>query len=260
MSMSRRDLLKTASRQAASYIAQIRTKEVLLESKQFDAFNRMSAFVVHDLKNLVAQLALLVKNAERHRDNPEFQQDMVETVDHAVGRMNQLMLQLRTGTQPVEKPRPIDLGAAIQRIIRGQMRYKEIIDVDTLPNLKILAHDDRIERAIGHFVQNAVDAIQDRSGSVRIRVYAEGSFAVVAIADDGVGMTNEFVREKLFHPFQTTKPHGMGIGMYESYQYINAIGGRISVETVPDSGTRFDVHLPVAQLSNNPPAFSGISA
>ncbi len=255
-----RDLLKTASRQAASYIAQIRTKEVLLESKQFDAFNRMSAFVVHDLKNLVAQLALLVKNAERHRDNPEFQQDMVETVDHAVGRMNQLMLQLRTGTHPVEKPRPIDLGAAIQRIIRGQMRYKEIIDVDTLPNLKILAHDDRIERAIGHFVQNAVEAIQDRSGSVRIRVYAEGSFAVVAIADDGVGMTNEFVREKLFHPFQTTKPHGMGIGMYESYQYINAIGGRISVETVPDSGTRFDVHLPVAQLSNNPPAFSGISA
>ena len=252
-----RDLLKTASRQAASYIAQIRTKEVLMESRQFDAFNRMSAFVVHDLKNLVAQLALLVKNAERHRDNPEFQRDMVDTVDHAVGRMNQLMLQLRTGTQPVEKPRPIDLGAAIQRIIHGQMRYQEIIDVDTLPNLKILAHDDRIERAIGHFVQNAVEAIQNRAGSVRLRVYAEGSFAVVAIADDGVGMTEEFVREKLFHPFQTTKPHGMGIGMYESYQYINAIGGRISVETAPESGTRFDVHLPVAQLSNSPTAFSG---
>jgi putative PEP-CTERM system histidine kinase len=255
-----RDLLKTASRQAASYIAQIRTKEALLESKQFDAFNRMSAFVVHDLKNLVAQLALLVKNAERHRDNPEFQQDMVDTVDHAVGRMNQLMLQLRTGTQPVEKPRPIDLGAAIQRIIHGQVRCKEIIDMDTLPNLKILAHDDRIERAIGHFVQNAVEAIQNRTGSVRIRVYAEGSFAVVAIADDGVGMTNEFVREKLFHPFQTTKSHGMGIGMYESFQYINAIGGRISVETAPDSGTRFDVYLPIALVSNSPTAYSGASA
>ena len=70
-------------------------------------------------------------------------------------------------------------------------------------------------------------------------------------------MTEEFVREKLFHPFQTTKPHGMGIGMYESYQYINAIGGRISVETAPESGTRFDVYLPVAQLSNSPTVFSG---
>ncbi len=255
-----RDLLKTASRQAASYIAQIRAKEALLESKQFDAFNRMSAFVVHDLKNLVSQLALLVKNAERHRDNPEFQQDMVETVDHAVGRMNQLMLQLRTGTQPVEKPRPIDLNAAIQRIIRGQMRHEEVIDVETLPSPKILAHEDRIERAIGHFVQNALEAVQRRDGGVRIRIYAEGSFAVVAIADDGVGMTNEFVRERLFHPFQTTKPQGMGIGMYESYQYINGIGGRITVDTAPNSGTRFDIYLPTASNADNSASFSGTSA
>ena len=99
------DLLKTASRQAASYLGQIRATEALLEARKFDAFNRMSAFVVHDLKNLVAQLSLMLRNAERHRSNPEFQRDMLTTVEHVVGRMNHLMLQLRVGTTPVEKPR-----------------------------------------------------------------------------------------------------------------------------------------------------------
>jgi C4-dicarboxylate-specific signal transduction histidine kinase len=140
------------------------------------------------------------------------------------------------------------------------MRHKEVIDVDTLQSMKILAHEDRIERALGHFVQNAAEAVQHRAGSVRIRVQAEGSFAVVAIADDGVGMTSDFVREKLFHPFQTTKPQGMGIGMYESYQYINGIGGRINVETAPDSGTRFDIYLPIAYGTCDSEAFSGKSA
>ncbi len=110
------DLLKTASRQAASYLGEIRATEALLEARKFDAFNRMSAFVVHDLKNLIAQLSLMLKNAERHRDNPEFQRDMLETVENVVGRMNGLMLQLRAGTTPVDKPRPIDLESTVRRV------------------------------------------------------------------------------------------------------------------------------------------------
>ena len=109
------DLLKTASRQAASYLAQFRAKEAVVEIEKFDAFNRMSAFVVHDLKNLVAQLALLLKNAERHRDNPEFQRDMLETVEHVVARMNHLMLQLRTGTTPMVRAAPARCAATSAR-------------------------------------------------------------------------------------------------------------------------------------------------
>ncbi|MEP7154352.1 MAG: XrtA/PEP-CTERM system histidine kinase PrsK [Betaproteobacteria bacterium] len=244
-----RDLLKTASRQAASYLAQIRAKEALVEAEQFDAFNRMSAFVVHDLKNLVAQLALVVKNAERHRDNPEFQRDMLETVEHAVGRMNQLMLQLRTGTTPMEKPRPVDLGVIIGRIIASKGPRQSIIDLDAQPNVRVLAHDDRVERVIGHMIQNAIEATETTNGHVRVRIYIEGSWAVVAIADDGVGMTEDFIRDHLFHPFQTSKPQGMGIGMYESIQYINGIGGRIEVESSPNAGTRFDVFLQLAGTS-----------
>ena len=252
-----RDLLKTASRQAASYLAQIRAEDALVEAKQFDAFNRMSAFVVHDLKNVVAQLALVVKNAERHRENPDFQRDMLETVEHAVGRMNLLMHQLRTGTQPTEKTRSIDLSAAIRRIIQTKAARGELIDIDVAPDVRVLAHEDRIERVIGHIVQNAIEAVENRDGGVRIRVYSEGASAVVAIADDGIGMTGEFIRDQLFHPFQTSKAQGMGIGMYESYQYVNGIGGRIAVESSPNQGTRFDVFLPLAKISTTPSYTSG---
>ncbi len=240
------DLLKTASRQAASYLAHMRANEALVETEKFDAFNRMSAFVVHDLKNLVAQLALLLKNAERHRDNPEFQRDMLETIENVVGRMNQLMLQLRTGTTPMEKPRPVELRELIGRVIKTKEVHRASIEFEPGSSLRAFAHDDRIERVLGHIVQNAIEATQEGGGRIRLRAVPDGSYALVEIADNGAGMTEEFVRERLFRPYQTTKPQGMGIGMYESIQYVNGIGGRIAVESSLNDGTRFQVFLPLA--------------
>ena len=155
-----RDLLKTASRQAAGYLAQIRASEALLEARKFDAFNRMSAFVVHDLKNLVAQLSLMLRNAERHRDNPEFQRDMLMTVEHVVGRMNRLMLQLRTGTTPVENPRSVELEPLIRRVCAAKIGSRAPIVLD-LCAVSGLGHEDRLEHVIGHLVQNALDATAD---------------------------------------------------------------------------------------------------
>ena len=240
------DLLKTASRQAASYLAHIRASEALVEAEKFDAFNRMSAFVVHDLKNLVAQLALLLKNAERHCDNPEFQRDMLETIKHVVGRMNHLMLQLRTGTRPVEKPHAVELREVIDRVVKTKAGQRGSIDIEPGSSLRVFAHDERIERVLGHIVQNAIEATQEGNGRVRLRAFPDGKCAVVEIVDNGVGMTEEFMREKLFRPYQTTKPEGMGIGMYESFQYVNGIGGRIAVDNAPSGGTRFQVFLPLA--------------
>ena len=243
------DLLKTASRQAASYLAHMRANEALVEVEKFDAFNRMSAFVVHDLKNLVAQLALLLKNAERHSDNPEFQRDMLETIEHVVGRMNHLMLQLRTGTTPMEKPRPVELREVIERVIKAKEVHRALIEVESGSSLRAFAHDDRIERVLGHIVQNAIEATREGDGRIRLRAFPDGKFAVIEIADNGVGMSEEFVRERLFRPYQTSKPEGMGIGMYESFQYINGIGGRITVDSSPNGGTRFHVFLPLADTA-----------
>ncbi|MCL4798025.1 MAG: PEP-CTERM system histidine kinase PrsK [Burkholderiales bacterium] len=240
-----RDLLKTAARQAASYVGQVRAAEALLEAQKFDAFNRMSAFVVHDLKNLVAQLSLMLKNAERHQDKPEFRKDMLATVEHVVGRMNQLLLQLRAGTTPIEAPRSVSLSALAERIARGKASQTPAIAVDAPAAVTAFGHEDRLERVIGHLVQNALEATPP-DGQVALRVYEEGDFAVVEVSDTGVGMSPEFVRERLFKPFQSTKPTGMGIGAYESAQYVGELGGRILADSRPQGGTLVKVFLPRA--------------
>ena len=241
-----RDLLKTASRQAATSISQAVASEALVESEKFDAFNRMSAFVVHDLKNVVAQLALMLKNAERHLDNPDFRQDMLATVGHAVERMNQLMLQLRSGTTPVEKAHGVDLASVLGRIVSGKQLADIGIEFSPLADVRVLAHGERIERVIGHIVQNAIDASANNRTPVVIRMNTNQNDAVVHVIDRGVGMSEEFLRERLFHPFQTTKAQGMGIGMFESKRYVSGIGGRILVESSLESGTHIQLILPLA--------------
>jgi len=239
------DLLKTASRQAASYLGEIRATEALLEARKFDAFNRMSAFVVHDLKNLVAQLSLMLKNAERHRDNAEFQRDMLATVEHVVDRMNGLMLQLRAGTTPVEKPRLIELEPAVRRVCAAKSGAHAPIELDLMPGVLALGHDDRLEHVIGHLVQNALDATAG-GGRVTVRLDRDGEFARIEVGDTGAGMSEDFIRERLFKPFETTKAAGMGIGVYESAQYVAGLGGRMLVDSTPNAGTRVRVLLPSA--------------
>jgi putative PEP-CTERM system histidine kinase len=239
-----RDLLKTAASQAASYLAHRRATEALLEASKFDSFNRMSAFVVHDLKNLTSQLSLMLRNAERHAYNPEFQKDMLETVQHAVDRMNQLLLQLRVGEQVIDKPGPVDLVPILQRIVRAKTAAGYTIRVDAGQCLMAIGHEDRLERVIGHLAQNAVDASPERS-EIRIRLRSEQELGIVEIEDDGVGMTKEFIRDHLFKPFRTTKPTGMGVGTYESKQYISSLGGYIEVDSAPGQGTIMRIVLPL---------------
>ncbi len=251
------DLLKTAARQAASFLGQMRAAEALLEARKFDAFNRMSAFVVHDLKNIVSQLSLMLKNAERHRDNPEFQKDMLETVEHSVERMKQLMLQLREGTTPVDAAQGVELLQVVERIRQAKSAQQPAPVVDAKGPVNVRGHEDRIERVIGHLVQNAQDAT-DPGGRVWMRLGRDGAFATVEVGDTGHGMTPEFVRDRLFKPFQTTKQAGMGIGAYESMQYVRELGGRVAVDSTPGAGTRVTLWLPLFDgRSSGKPAGSG---
>lgn len=238
-----RDLLKTAARQAAVFLGHVRATEALVEAKQFDAFNRMSAFVVHDLKNLVAQLSLMLRNAERHASNPEFQKDMLSTIQHVVERMNRLLLQLRSGTAPVENAKSVDLALIVERVRAAHPARGHSIGLDIQHGLRALGHEERLERVIGHLVQNAVDATA-AGGKVSVRAYEDTGRTVIEVADTGHGMTTEFVREHLFKPFHSTKSAGMGIGAYESHQYVAELGGHISVDTAPGVGTRIRVVLP----------------
>mgnify|MGYP000855399064 CR=1 FL=1 len=238
------DLLKTAARQAGAFLGQMQASEALLEVRKFDSFNRMSAFVVHDLKNIVAQLSLMLKNAERHRENPEFQQDMLMTVNHSVERMRKLMMQLREGATPLDGPRGIDLADVVRRIQSAKSGQGRDVELSIEERLTARGHEDRIERVVGHLVQNALDATE-HGGRVWLRLARQGAHALVEVGDTGRGMSPEFVRERLFKPFQTTKPTGMGIGAYESFQYVHELGGKLSVDSAVDVGTQVDLLLPL---------------
>ena len=238
------DLLRTAGCQAAGFLARMQATEALLEAKKFDAFNKMSAFVVHDLKNIVTQLSLMLRNAERHRENPEFQQDMLMTVEHAVERMRQLMMQLREGATPPGTACGVSLPDVIERIGRSKMEQGRIVEITISERLATRGHEERLERVIGHLIQNALDATPV-DGRVWVSLGKRGGRAVVEIGDTGEGMTQEFIRERLFRPFQSTKQAGMGIGAYESAQYIRELGGELQVDSQENAGTRVTMILPL---------------
>ncbi|MBL8520713.1 MAG: PEP-CTERM system histidine kinase PrsK [Betaproteobacteria bacterium] len=248
-----RDILKMAGTQLAVHLSELRVKAQLVEAERFDAFNRMSAYVVHDLKNLVAQLDLLVRNAERHRQNPEFQSDMLETVQHAVSRMQQLMLQLRSGSVPADPARRIDLSSILRKVVEGKAAIGAAVDQSIRPDVIVAGHPDRVERVAGHLIQNAMEASTSPSSTIGVRLTVADGRAVLEVSDSGVGMSETFVREKLFHPFQTTKPNGMGIGMYESAQYLKSINGRIEVRSVPFAGSTFRVEFPLLSGAEGAP-------
>jgi putative PEP-CTERM system histidine kinase len=238
------DLLKTAGRQAASYLAQLETARALLIARQFESFNRMSAFVVHDLKNLVSQLSLLLSNADKHKHNPAFQEDMLDTVSNSVEKVKRLLAQLRGG-HTLDPPGPVQLNELLRAVVDAKSAHKprprlEVAD----QKVQVMAHGARLERVMGHFVQNAIEATP-AEGSVMVRLSPTDSEAVITVTDTGCGMSEQFIRYRLFKPFESTKVAGMGIGTYEARQYLREIGGRVEVDSRESQGTVFRVILPL---------------
>jgi putative PEP-CTERM system histidine kinase len=238
-----RDLLKIASRQAASYLARMHATEALLEARKFDAFNRMSAFVVHDLKNIITQLSLMMKNAQRLRDNPEFQQDMLLTVESSLEKMRQMMLQLREGQKPVGVTSGVDLVKLLQDQVASARLRGRSVELEVVDRVSTRGHEERVARVLGHVVQNALDATP-AEGRVWITLRQSAGRAMVQVGDTGAGMTPEFIQTQLFKPFSTTKQSGMGIGSYESFHYIKELGGQIDVDSVLGQGTVMTILLP----------------
>jgi len=244
-----RDLLLTTGRQCASYLALQKANEHLLDAQQFDAFNRLSAYVVHDLKNIIAQLGLIVSNAERHRDNPAFVDDAFSTVAHATAKMERLLAQLRKGRLEVsDRKRQVDLDSLLAAAVREHSELKPVPTYQSHNSpVMVVANEDRLAAVIGHLVQNAQEATGD-SGSVAITMAVKDEQVSIEIKDTGCGMDENFIRESLFRPFKTTKGNaGMGIGVYESREFITSLGGRLDVTSTSNVGTSFYIHLRIEQ-------------
>ncbi|HQS98827.1 MAG: ATP-binding protein [Hydrogenophilales bacterium 16-64-46] len=237
------DLLKVAARQAAAHLAQMRASNQLIVARQFESFNRTTTFIIHDLKNLIAQLSLLLANAEKHHDNPEFQADMLETVESAVIRMNKVLAQLRrSGSETLES---IALADILRDAVESKRAFKLRPTLDLPPpSLRVRAERERLTRAIGHLVQNALEATP-ADGTVSVSARGDRGQALIEISDTGSGMDEEFIHTRLFAPFDSTKGAGMGIGAYECRETLRALGGGIEVESRPGAGTRFRLSLPL---------------
>lgn len=248
------DLLKTAGQQIASYLAQERATEGLAESRQFEAYNRFTAFVMHDLKNAVAQQSLIVENAEKHKRNPEFVDDAIETIKGSVERMQRVISQLRQGTveHTVET---VDLARTLLHV-ESQCADREPVPVANVPSeeVPVRANRERLMSAIHHAVRNAQEAC-DRDGEVRMDLTIDGTDCVLHISDNGKGMDAEFIRDHLFRPFDSTKgAEGMGIGAYQVRETIRAAGGELEVESTVGEGTGLKIRLPLIRKYKGRPA------
>jgi putative PEP-CTERM system histidine kinase len=241
------DLFRNVGIQAASYLAEARTQDALADARRFDEFNRRFAFIIHDIKNLVSQLSLVIRNAERHADKPEFREDMIATLHSSVKKMNDLLARLHRGSNNVEAEavRAIGVGQAVAAVAEVKRRVHPV-EVEGNRNVAALADPVRLEQALGHLVQNAIDASPE-GVPVRIRCGARGSEATIAIVDCGEGMSADFIRTRLFQPFASTKESGFGVGAFEARSLIAAMGGRIEVDSRPGAGSRFTVFLPLGE-------------
>ncbi len=242
------DLLKTAGRQAASHLAQMEAAEALADARQFEAFNRLSAFLMHDLKNVVAQLTLLVSNAQRHKENPAFVEDAFKTVENAATKMNRLLTQMRSGSVSHGRPQMVDLASLLEDVVAARGSTQPVPMLKCLEmDLQVRADQERLADVLGHVVQNAQEATP-AEGTIEVRLSRMGEAgALIEVVDNGCGMDAAFIRERLFRPFYSTKGKtGMGIGAYETRELVRELGGQLEVDSRPGQGTRFCIQLPLA--------------
>lgn len=239
------DLLKTAGKQIAGYLVQDAATELLAESRQFEAFNRLTAYVMHDLKNAIAQQTLIVTNAEKHKRNPEFIDDAIDTIKGSVARIRRVVSQLQQGLKEDHSDR-VDVGKIVLQAASASEDRQPVPTVNLCEErLFVRVDSERLYMALCHAIRNAQDATAS-DGRIDVVLSAVDSACIIRISDTGSGMSAAFIRDRLFRPFDSTKgTQGMGIGAYQIRETIRSAGGQVRVESMPESGTSFFLTLPL---------------
>jgi putative PEP-CTERM system histidine kinase len=240
-----RDLLFAVSKQLGNFVSLHEANDQLAESKQFDAFNRMSAFLVHDLKNVQAQLALITSNAEKHRDKPEFIDDVFETITSATSRLNKVLMQLRNKHVIEVSQKQVKVHELITKVVEQRNVDLPKVTIETNEKLSLLIDPDTFHSVLNHLLQNGQEATGN-DGWVKIKASVRSNELHIVILDNGCGMSEDFIHNRLFKPFDTTKENaGMGIGVYEAKQFVESLGGIMRVTSVENEGSMFQLTLPL---------------
>ncbi len=228
------------------------------EARQFESFVKLSAMLTHDLKNAIEALSLIVGNMERHFDNEEFRSDALRALTSSTEKLKTLVTRLSNPVVTLsgehKRPKPIDLVPILRRVISltaEPLSSTHIIDIRLPDSLWALADPERLEKVVENLVLNALEAMTGMSGTLRVEAGdAEAGTIFFSVSDTGRGISQEFIKQRLFRPFATTKKTGVGLGLYTCREVVRAHNGFITVESSEGIGTTFRVVLPSPPPAN----------
>jgi len=239
------DLIKTVSKQAASNFLSARLSRDLVQAKEMETFHAFSAFVIHDLKNFVSMLSLVVHNAKGNFEDPEFRADALENISQTVEKMKRMMDRLAVLSRPMKVVRTRtdlnDVARGALSEMNGALGSKVAAEFGTIPALAV--DPVQMNKVVTNLLLNAAEATGAKGG-IRLSTSQADGWVVLTVSDDGCGMSPEFIEHRLFKPFSTTKSGGFGIGLYQVKGIVEAHGGRIEVESGVGRGSSFRVLLP----------------
>jgi len=240
------DLLNTISVQLAGSLLNLKLADQVRQTREKEAFQTVSAFMIHDLKNLASKLSLTVENLPGHFDNPEFRKDALSVISQSVKKINDMCSSLSVLSQEIEINRAeIDLNNLVSSAassLNGCLKGPLIQNLLPLPNVSIDA--EQFQKVLTNLILNANEAMADGE-EIQIATEQRNDWVVIAVKDSGCGMSEEFIERCLFRPFKTTKKQGMGIGLFQSKKIIEAHEGKIEVESQEGKGTTFRIFLPI---------------
>ena len=239
------DLLKMIGDQTAGSLLNIEQSEQLIHAKEMEVFQTVAAFFVHDLKNLASRLSLTMQNLSIRYEDPEFRKDAVRTLAKGVEKLNAMC----GGLSPLnKKPDPhlvvTDLNLWVDATLNGFNGTFNVQVVEHLgPVPKVGIDPEEMHKVLLNLLLNAKDAVGNE-GVITLKTEQNNGKVVLSVGDNGCGMSKEFVAQSLFRPFKTSKNHGLGIGLFQSKQIVEAHHGEIEVESEIGKGTTFRILLP----------------
>jgi len=203
---------------------------------------------VHDLKNIASELEMVALNAKKHKTNPAFVEDAFDTVDNAASDIKRLLDQLRNKQAQTTKKVSFELTELVTEVVNSKQLQLPRPELQVLnPDGVVTVERDRLSNVLGHLIDNAQQATED-TGHIDVVVSSNETMHVIEIKDSGHGMSADFIRDRLFKPFDTTKGNaGMGIGMHESRDFVRSIGGEIHVQSKPEKGSIISLQLPITK-------------
>lgn len=226
----------------------------------------LDRILIHDIKNVGFRLQLLLTNLEEHYGDPEFKRSVRDLLSSTIERLDGIVGRYSAHPDAVLIKVPLDLNAVLREAAegptrRGDGRESEVprlapvsLALGTPP--EVWGDPYYLRDALASLVENAREAAAP-DGRVVVRSFPdEGKRpkAVVEIIDNGSGMSSEFIRDRLFQPFHTTKPDGVGLGLATASEIVRLHRGTIRIHSRAGGGTLVRLKFPGSSRPSEEPA------